>query len=87
MLHISPTHKEVLDKALKESIVPIDINVDQFQAMIENISSSHPVTIIENDVIHNKLDHNYPLCLDIFLHNTKIRRVLIDGGAGLNICH
>lgn len=63
----------------------MDINVDQFQAMIGHIAPSCPVTFTKNDVPHNKPNHNDHLHLEIFVHNTKIKQVLIDGGARLNL--
>lgn len=86
LLKMSPMHRAVLDKALIESTVPIDIDVDQFQARIGHLVVSQNVAFSDNDISPDKLPHNDPLHLEVFVNNCKIRRVLIDGGVGLNIC-
>lgn len=53
--------------------------------MVGNLSASK-VTFIEQYVPANRLMHNDPLQLEAFIDRKKVRRVLIDGGAGLNIC-
>lgn len=79
-------HRIVLDKALTESTIPTDIDVDQFQARIGHLATSQHVTFSNKDIPCDNTHHNDPLHLEVFVHNYKIRRVLIDGGAGLNIC-
>ena len=86
LLRSSPQHQKVLDQALKESIVPNNIDVAQFQAMVGTLSSSHHITFSPRDVPQDRPKHNDPLYLEVFIHNAKVRHVLIDGGAGLNIC-
>ena len=82
----SPQHQKVLDQALKVSIVPNNIDVAQFQAMVGTLSSSHHITFSPRDVPQDRPKHNDPLYLEVFVHNAKFRCVLIDGGARLNIC-
>jgi len=41
LLHTSLLHKEILDKALMETQVPTDINVEQFQAMVAHLATPH----------------------------------------------
>lgn len=73
LLHIPPTHNAVLDKALQESLVPTDINVDEFKAMVGNLPITHHVTFVEHDVVTHKPNHNDPLHLEVFVHKHKIR--------------
>lgn len=54
--------------------------------MIGCIAPSHPITFTDNDFLHNKPNNTNPLHLDVLVHNYKVRRVLIDGEVGLNIC-
>ena len=75
-----------MDQALKESIVPNNIDVAQFQAMVGTLSSSQQITFSPRDFPQDRPKHNDPLYLEVFIHNAKVRRVLIDGGARLNIC-
>ena len=74
-----------MDQALKESVVLDNINVAQFQAMVGNLSTSQHITFSPWDIPQDKPNHNDPLHLEVFVHNVKVRRVLIDGGVGLNI--
>ncbi|GLJ23513.1 hypothetical protein SUGI_0445470 [Cryptomeria japonica] len=86
LLRISPTHKAILDKILRDTAVPTDLNVDQFQAMVGYLSIPHSLTFIEADDTSVSQPHNAPLHIEAFIHKHRIKRVLIDGGAGLNIC-
>lgn len=79
-------HRAVLDKALTESMTPIDIYVDQFQARIGHLATSQHVTFLDKDIPCDKTHHNDPLHLEVFVHDCKIRWVFIGSGAGLNIC-
>ena len=54
--------------------------------MVDNLSSTQQITFSPWDVPQDRPKHNDPLYLEVFIHNAKVRRVLIDGGAGLNIC-
>ena len=54
--------------------------------MVNNLSFAQQITFLPQDVPWDRPQHNDPLYLEVFIHNTKVRCVLIDGGAGLNIC-
>ena len=54
--------------------------------MVGTLSSSHHITFSPHDVPQDRPKHNDPLYLEVFIHNAKFRHILIDGGAGLNIC-
>ncbi|GLJ56032.1 hypothetical protein SUGI_1203060 [Cryptomeria japonica] len=85
LLCISPTHKAILDKTLRETFVPTDLNVDQFQAMVGYLSILHTLTFTKVDDAFITQPHNAPLHIEAFIYKNRIKRVLIDGGAGLNI--
>lgn len=55
-------------------------------AMVATITASSRVAFSEKDIPIDRGTHNDPLHLEAYVHNKRIRRVLIDGGAGLNIC-
>lgn len=86
LLSISPTHKVILDKYLCESTIPCDIDENSFQAMVGNLVIIPCVTFTQQYIPTHKPSHNDPLHLEVFVHKHKIKRVLIDGGASLNIC-
>ena len=66
--------------------MPNNIDVAQFHAMVGTLSSSQQITFSSRDVPHDRPKHNDPLYLEVIINNAKVRHVLIDGGAGLNIC-
>ncbi|GLJ50598.1 hypothetical protein SUGI_1077960 [Cryptomeria japonica] len=86
LLRIFPAHKAILDKILRDTTIPTNLNVDQFQAMVGYLSIPHSLTFIEVDDASVSQPHNAPLHVEAFIHKHRIKRVLIDGGAGLNIC-
>lgn len=54
--------------------------------MIGNLTHGTHIAFTEQDIPSDKLLHNDALHLEAYIHKKRIRRVLIDGGAGLNIC-
>lgn len=86
LLRISPSYKTILYQALQEASVPPDLNIDQFQVMVGSLKSSPCLTFVENDDEYFQHPHNAPLHIKGFLHKHIIKRILIDNGAGLNIC-
>ena len=49
LLELSPLHKDILEKALHSASVPMDIDTELFQAMVNHISSPHHLTFSEED--------------------------------------
>ncbi|GLJ08444.1 hypothetical protein SUGI_0088870 [Cryptomeria japonica] len=49
LLRISPAHKAILDKTLRDTAIPTDLNVDQFQAMVGYLSIPQSLTFTEAD--------------------------------------
>lgn len=85
LLELSPLHKEILEKALRVASVPIDIDANEFQAMVNHISTPHYPKNLEEDDKARSHPHNHVLHIEVKSHRTWVRRVLIDNGAGLNI--
>ena len=54
--------------------------------MVDHIAANKHATFTECDVPPHKPLHNDPLHLLVQIHKSTVRRVLVDGGAGLNIC-
>lgn len=86
LLCLSPSHKTILDQALQEASVPTNLNTDQFQAMVGSLKSSPCLTFFESDNSSFQQPHNALLHIEGFINQHRIKRVLIDNGAGLNIC-
>lgn len=55
--------------------------------MVVNLAIASHVAFIEQDVHTDRVIHNDPLDLEAFVHKKRVRMVLIDGGARINICN
>lgn len=62
------------------------MGVDQFQTMVGHLIAPHCLSFIEDDDIFLEHPHNAPLHIEVLIHKTHVKHVLIDGGVGLNIC-
>lgn len=85
LLKISPAHKEIWEKALVDTMIPNDLEVCTFQAMVGHLIAPHCLSFLENDDISLTHPHNATIYIEVIIHQIWIKR-LIDGGAGLNIC-
>lgn len=54
--------------------------------MVGHLTSPHYLTFSEEDDNSLNHPHNQPLHIEAMIHKHKVKHVLIDGGAGLNIC-
>ena len=78
-------HKDILEKSLRSTNVPTDIDAERFQAMVNHISSPHYLTFSEEDDQALSHPHNLALHIEVQIFHTRVRWVLIDNGVGLNI--
>lgn len=85
LLKISPAHRKILEEALASSTVSSDLDTNQFQAMVRNITTTRLLTFSGQD-FPAQPSHNHALHLEVLVHKNKVKRVLVDGGTGLNIC-
>lgn len=85
-LKVSPMHEEILEKALVETTVSKDLDIDQFQNMVGHLIAPHCLSFFENDDASLQHPHNAPLHVEVTINKTCVKLVLIDGGADLNIC-
>lgn len=85
LLKILPAHTDILKKALVAFFVPRDIDADQFQAMVKHITTPHLLTFSKRD-LPTQPSHNRALHLEVLVHKNKVKQVLVDGGASLNVC-
>ena len=53
--------------------------------MVGNLSASKYITFSPWDIPKDRSNQNDPLHLKVFIHNAKVKHVLVDGGAGLKI--
>ena len=54
--------------------------------MVNHIASPHYIFFSKEDDKYLSHLHNLALHIKVMIHKTHVRHVLIDGGAGLNIC-
>ena len=54
--------------------------------MVNYIASPHYLSFLEEDDKSLSHPHNLSLHIEVMIHRTCVRRVLIDGDVGLNIC-
>lgn len=78
-------HKDILKKALSASTVPKDIDASQFEAMVGHIATPHLLKFSDAD-LPLQPSYNRALHLKVWIQSTKVKRVLVDSGVGLNIC-
>jgi hypothetical protein len=85
LLKILLAHRQILDKALIEANVPQDLNLERFQSMIGHLTSPYLMTFSEEEDNSLSHPHNQPLHVEVVINQTRVHRVLIDNGMGLNI--
>ncbi|KAH9288514.1 hypothetical protein KI387_032631, partial [Taxus chinensis] len=86
LLKISNAHKNILYKNLQNSGVSTEVDPTNLQAMIACLDTNNHITFDHTAILHNNPEHNLPLYLEVVVTHHKIKRVLVDGGSGLNIC-
>lgn len=75
-----------MEQELLETNVPQDLNADKFQAMVAHMTVPHNLTFSKHDNIPLSHPHNTPLHIEVLVYKHRVKRLLIDGRAGLNIC-
>lgn len=85
LLKISPAHKDIQERALVGTTVPNNLDIDQFQAMVGHLIVPHNLSFFEHDDVSLSHLHNTLLHIDVLVYKHRVKCVLIDGGAGLNI--
>lgn len=65
--------------------VPNNLDVNQFQNMVNHIVSPHYLSFLEEDDKSLSHPHNIALHIEDVIHKTCVRCMLIDGSVGLNI--
>jgi hypothetical protein len=73
LLRICPNHRASLDKALRDTSIPTDLDVNHLQEMVVYLANSHHVTFSQQDYSSHKSTHNDPLHLEFLVHKNKIR--------------
>ncbi|XP_070001739.1 uncharacterized protein [Nicotiana sylvestris] len=79
-------HQKVLIKTLNEVYMPVDISVEQLERMAERLFAINQITFSKNDLPSEGAAHNKVLHLTVKCEGHYVKRVMLDGGSGVDIC-
>ncbi|XP_019251429.1 PREDICTED: uncharacterized protein LOC109230378 [Nicotiana attenuata] len=86
LLMNSIEHQKVLIKTLNEAYVPIETTVEQLERMAERFFAVNQVSFSKNDLPPEGAAHNKALHLTVKCEGYYVKRVMLDGGSGVDIC-
>ncbi|XP_070026490.1 uncharacterized protein [Nicotiana sylvestris] len=82
----SAEYQKVLIKTLNEAYVPVDTSVEQLERMAERFFAINQITFSKNDLPSEGAAHNKALHLTVKCKGHYVKRVMLDGGSGVDIC-
>ncbi|KAH0763564.1 hypothetical protein KY290_019637 [Solanum tuberosum] len=85
LLH-SEEHRRVLNKILNEAHVSKETTVNQLEKMAKRIFESNTITFTDDKLPTEGAGHNRALLLTVKCEGHYVKRVMIDGGSGVDIC-
>ncbi|XP_015161970.1 uncharacterized protein [Solanum tuberosum] len=85
LLH-SEEHRRVLSKVLNEAHVSKETTVNQLEKMSKRIFESNAITFTDDELPTEGAGHNRVLLLTVKCEGYCVKRVMIDGGSGVDIC-
>ncbi|XP_027767963.1 uncharacterized protein LOC114074305 [Solanum pennellii] len=85
LLH-SEEHRLVLNKVLNEAHVPKETTVNQLENMTRRVFESNAITFTNDELPKEGAGHNKALHLTVTCEGYYVKRVMIDGGSGVDIC-
>jgi hypothetical protein len=68
LIKISPIHKNILEEALVNTNVDINLDINKFQAMVGHFSSPTFLSFFEKDDASMTHPHNSLLYLEVMIH-------------------
>ncbi|XP_075096345.1 uncharacterized protein LOC142174449 [Nicotiana tabacum] len=86
LLMNSTEHQKVLIKTLNEAYVPVETFVDQLERMVEGFFTINQISFSKNDLPSKGAAHNKALHLTVKCEGYYVKRVMLDGGSGVDIC-
>ncbi|XP_070005095.1 uncharacterized protein [Nicotiana sylvestris] len=86
LLMNSTEHQKVLIKTLNEAYVPIETTVEQLERMAERFFTINQISFSKNDLPPERATHNKALHLTVKCEGYYVKRVMLDGGSGVDIC-
>ncbi|XP_075078566.1 uncharacterized protein LOC142164571 [Nicotiana tabacum] len=86
LLMNSTEHQKVLIKTLNEAYVPIETTVEQLERMAKRFFTINQISFSKNDLPPEGATHNKALHLIVKCEGYYVKRVMLDGGSGVDIC-
>ncbi|XP_070015722.1 uncharacterized protein [Nicotiana sylvestris] len=86
LLMRSAEHQKILLKTLNEAYVPVETSVEQLERMTERFFAVNQVSFSKNDLPPEGATHNKALHLTVKCEDYYVKRVMLDGGSGVDIC-
>lgn len=81
----SEAHRTALMKVLEQAHVGHDITVNQFDGIVNHITSCGNLSFTDEDLTEEGRDHNRALHISVKCANDSMSRVLVDTGSSLNV--
>ncbi|XP_070021902.1 uncharacterized protein [Nicotiana sylvestris] len=78
--------KKMLIKTLNEAYVPIKTIVEQLERMAEMFFAVNQISFTKNHLSPKGATHNKALHLTVKCEGYYVKRVMLDGGSGVDIC-
>ncbi|XP_019237276.1 PREDICTED: uncharacterized protein LOC109217476 [Nicotiana attenuata] len=85
LLMNSTEHQKVLIKTLNEAYVLIETTVEQLERMAERFFAINQISFSKNDLPPEGAAHNKALHLTVKCEGYYVKRVMLDGGSGVDI--
>ncbi|XP_070040778.1 uncharacterized protein [Nicotiana tomentosiformis] len=82
----SNEHQKVLLKTLNEAYVPVENLVEQLERMAERFFEVNRICFSRDDLPQEGAAHNKSLHLTVKCEGYYMKRVMLDGGFGVDIC-
>ncbi|XP_070008697.1 uncharacterized protein [Nicotiana sylvestris] len=86
LLMRSAEHQKILLKTLNEAYIPAETSVEQLERMTERFFIVNQVSFSKNDLPPEGASHNKALHLIVKCEDYCVKRVMLDGGSGVDIC-
>ena len=82
----SKEHREVLTRILNEAHISENITVGHLENMVNRIFQVNRITFMDNELPLEGSGHNRALHLTVKCEEHYVKRVMVDGGSGVDIC-
>nr|XP_016436517.1 PREDICTED: uncharacterized protein LOC107762657 [Nicotiana tabacum] len=86
LLTKSVEHQKVLMRTLNEAYVPAGTLVEQLERMAERFFGVNQISFSKADLPPEGAAHNKALHLTVKYEGYYVKRVMVDGGSGVDIC-